>query len=343
MKHPILLLPAVVLLLSGMMTSCSNANASHTSMPAAEAADSAIVYVTRDLSPEALVRIYEAVGRPATGRIALKISTGESAQTGYIRPEVMKPLIDHLNTVDGNAVTIVECNTAYPGARNSTKKHLKAIRERGFEKVAPVDIMDAEGDMKIPVKDTTWIHYDLVGSHLQNYDFMINLAHFKGHQMAGMGGALKNASIGVASAAGKAYIHSAGKTENTILCWTHTGNQDGFVEAMASAAQAVHDYFDNGQKILYICVMYRMSIDCDCNAHPAEPLIADYGILASTDPVAVDQACYDIVTQIHNDEHNNNQPLLDRIAERHGTHIMEWGEHIGLGSRKYVLQSIDNE
>lgn len=342
MKHySFPLLAAMLLILPGLITSCSNATASRNAVPAAEPADSAVVYVTRDLSPEALVRIYEAVGRPATGRIALKISTGESAQTGYIRPEVMKPLIDHLNAVEGNQVTIVECNTAYPGARNSTKKHLKAIRERGFEAVAPVDIMDADGDMHIPVRDSSWIRYDIVGDHLQNYDFMINLAHFKGHQMAGMGGALKNASIGVASSAGKAYIHSAGVTESTTLCWAHTGNQDGFVEAMAAAAQAVHDYFDNGRKILYICVMYRMSIDCDCNAHPAEPLIADYGILASTDPVAVDQACYDIVTQIHNDEHNNNQPLLERIADRHGTHIMEWGEHIGLGSRKYILKTIE--
>lgn len=253
----------------------------------------------------------------------------------------MKPLIDYMNAAEGNTVSIVECNTAYPGNRNSTKKHLKAIRERGFEAVAPVDIMDSEGQMRIPVKDSTWIKYDLVGSHLQNYDFMVNLAHFKGHQMAGMGGALKNASIGVASAAGKAYIHSAGVTESTTLCWMHIGNQDGFVESMAAAAQAVHDYFDNGRKILYICVMYRMSIDCDCNAHPAEPLIADYGILASTDPVAVDQACYDIVTKIHNDEHNNNQPLLERIEKQHGTHIMEWGEKIGLGSRSYRIVNID--
>lgn len=324
------------------VTACSRAVASRPGYVAAESiTDTAKVFVTRDLSAEALVKIYEALGRPATGRIALKISTGESQQTGYIRPEMMKPLIDHLNATEGNAVTIVECNTAYPGHRNSTKRHRKAIRERGFEAVAPVDIMDAEGEMRIPVRDTTWLKYDLVGDHLQNYDFMINLAHFKGHQMAGMGGALKNSSIGVASSAGKAYIHSSGATESKLLCWMHMKNQDGFVESMAAAAQAVHDYFDGGQKILYICVMYRMSIDCDCNAHPAEPLIADYGILASTDPVAIDQACYDIVTQIHNDEHNNNQPLLERIAEKHGTHIMEWGERIGLGTRNYVLEPID--
>ena len=201
--------------------------------------------------------------------------------------------------------------------------------------------MDEEGTMKIPVQDTTWLKYDIVGSHLQNYDFMINLAHFKGHQMAGMGGVLKNASIGVASSSGKAYIHSHGVSEDVVEAWNYTMPQDAFVESMAAAAQAVHDYFDGGKKILYIAVMYKMSIDCDCNGDPAEPLIADYGIVASLDPVAVDQACYDIVTKIHNDEHNNNQPLLDRIAQQHGTHIMEWGEKIGLGTRNYKLVSID--
>lgn len=304
-------------------------------------AQSSKVYVTRDLAPEAIVRLYEAVGRTAKGRVALKISTGESEETGYIRPAMMKPIIDAVNQTPETQVTIVECNTAYPGTRNTTEAHLKEIEKRGFKAVAPVDIMDAEGDMKIPVKDTKHIKYDLVGSHLQNYDFMINLAHFKGHQMAGMGGVLKNASIGVASSHGKAYIHSAGATENPQEMWSHIGNQDGFVESMASAAQGVHDFFNQGQNTLYISVMYRMSIDCDCNAHPQKPLIADYGILASTDPVALDQACYDIVTQIHNDEHNNNQPLLQRIEQQHGTHIMEWGEQIGLGSRTYELISID--
>lgn len=329
---------SITALLMCTLISCATPKGNST-FTAEQKADTATVYVTRDLAPEAIVRIYHALGVPASGSIALKISTGESSETGYIRPEVMKPLIDDLNAVEGNKVTIVECNTAYPGARNTTKKHLEAIRERGFEKVAPVDIMDAEGDLQIPVRDTTWIHYDLVGSHLANYDWMINLAHFKGHQMAGMGGVLKNASIGVASSAGKAYIHSSGETTSPIKMWAHTGNQDGFVESMAAAAQAVHDYMEG--RVLYIAVMYRMSIDCDCNAHPAEPLIADYGIVASTDPVAVDQACYDIVTQIHNDEHNNNKPLLDRIEKKHGTHIMEHGEKIGLGSRQYKLVSID--
>lgn len=292
-----------------------------------------VVYVTREISPESLVRIYEALGVRAEGRVAVKISTGESEKTGYLRPDFIKPLLDK---VDG---TIVECNTAYPGNRSSSKKHWKAIKERGFLEVARVDIMDEDGEMKIPVLDTKHIRYDLVGDHIRNYDFMINLAHFKGHQMAGMGGVLKNASIGVASRNGKAYIHSAGVTASPLKMWANTGDQDGFVESMASAAQAVHEYFHG--KVLYISVMNNMSIDCDCNGNPQKPLIADYGIVASLDPVALDQASYDIVTQIHNDEHNDNGPLLDRIASKHGTHIMEWGEKIGLGSREYTMVSID--
>lgn len=306
-------------------------------LPAASTPDGAAptVYVTREITPQSLVKIYEALGVKAEGRVAVKISTGESEKTGYLRPDFIGPLV---KLVDG---TIVECNTAYPGNRNTTKEHLQVVEERGFTKIAKVDIMDAEGDMAIPVRDTTHIKYDIVGSHLANYDFMINLAHFKGHQMAGMGGVLKNASIGVASSNGKAYIHSSGETESTLTWLAYSGNQDGFVESMAAAAQAVHDYF--GGRVLYISVMNKMSIDCDCNGNPHEPLIADYGIIASLDPVAVDQAAFDIVSQIHNDEHNNNQPLLERIASKHGTHIMEWGEKIGLGSRKYTIVNIDGK
>ena len=296
-----------------------------------------VVYVTRDISPESLVKIYKALGRKAEGRVAVKISTGESEKTGYLRPAFIKPLVNEVNG------TIVECNTAYGGSRATTEKHWKTIKEHGFLDIAKVDIMDEEGSMKIPVKDETHLKYDIVGSHLKNYDFMINLAHFKGHQMGGLGGVLKNASIGVASASGKAYIHTAGYTENVSELWGHTGDQDGFIESMAAAAQAVHNFFDNGNKILYISVMNKMSIDCDCNGNPQPPLIADYGIIASLDPVALDQAAFDIVSQIHNDEHNNTKPLLDRIASKHGTHIMEWGEKIGLGSRKYTIVSIDKQ
>ena len=294
-----------------------------------------VVYVTRDISPESLVKIYKALGRKAEGRVAVKISTGESEKTGYLRPAFIKPLVDEVNG------TIVECNTAYGGSRATNERHWKTIKEHGFLDIAKVDIMDEEGSMKIPVKDETHLKYDIVGSHLKNYDFMINLAHFKGHQMGGLGGVLKNASIGVASESGKAYIHTAGYTENVSELWGHTGDQDGFIESMAAAAQAVHNFFDNGNKILYISVMNKMSIDCDCNGNPQPPLISDYGIIASLDPVALDQAAFDIVSQIHNDEHNNTKPLLDRIERKHGTHIMEWGEKIGLGSRKYTIVSID--
>ncbi|MBR1793068.1 MAG: DUF362 domain-containing protein [Bacteroidales bacterium] len=294
-----------------------------------------IVYVTREITPQSLVKIYNALGRKAEGRVAVKISTGESEKTGYLRPDFIKPLLDEVSG------TIVECNTAYHGARFYTEDHWNAIKERGFMDIANVDIMDADGDMRIPVKDTTHIKYNLVGTHMQDYDFMINLAHYKGHQMGGFGGVLKNASIGVASRSGKAYIHSAGYTEDPDECWNHVDNQDGFVESMAAAAQAVHDYFGNGERILYIAVMNKMSIDCDCNGNPHEPLIADYGIIASLDPVAVDQAAFDIVSKIHNDEHNNTKPLLERIEKQHGTHIMEWGEKIGLGSRSYKMVNID--
>ena len=303
--------------------------------------DAPTVYVTRDLSPESIVKIYHALGRKAEGRVAIKISTGESEKTGYLRPAMLKPLIDDVASVPGNTATIVECNTAYGGARQDTKKHWETIKQHGFLDVAKVDIMDEEDTMYIPVKDHKWLKYDIVGSHLKNYDFMINLAHFKGHQMGGLGGVLKNASIGVASTAGKAYIHSHGVTDKTPDAWNYTQPQDAFIESMAAAAQGVHNYFDNGNKILYISVMYKMSIDCDCNGNPQEPLIADYGIIASLDPVALDQAAYDIVSKIHNDEHNNNKPLLDRIAQMHGTHIMEYGEQIGLGTRNYKLVSID--
>lgn len=293
------------------------------------------VYVTREITPESLVKIYKALGREANGRVAVKISTGESQKTGYLRPDFIAPLVNEVNG------TIVECCTAYGGTRQDPKKHWETIHEHGFDSIFAVDIMDEFGDIRIPVKDKKWLKYDIVGAHLANYDFMINLAHFKGHQMGGLGGVLKNASIGVGSTAGKAYIHSHGVTTDPGECWKHTQPQDAFIESMAAAAQAVHEYFDGGKRILYIAVMNKMSIDCDCNGNPQEPLIADYGIVAGLDPVAVDQACYDIVTQIHNDEHNNTKPLLNRIKKLHGTHIMEWGEHIGLGSRNYKLISID--
>lgn len=291
------------------------------------------VYVTRDISPESLIKIYEALGRKAKGRVAVKVSTGEAGNPNYLQPSLIGPLV---KKVKG---TIVECNTAYGGRRSSAEEHMRVAEEHGFTKIAKVDIMDAKGEFRIPVRDTTNIKYNLVGTGLKDYDFMINLAHFKGHPMGGLGGVIKNQSIGVASANGKAYIHTAGYQDKVEGMWAHTKNQDGFLESMAAAAQAVADYF--GDKILYISVMNNMSVDCDCVSKPEAPALKDYGILASLDPVALDQACVDIIFNMTASEGNDNAPLKERISSRHGTHTIEHAEKIGLGSRKYQLINID--
>lgn len=292
------------------------------------------VYMTREISPESLVRIYKALGRPVDGhRVAVKISTGESGNPNYLKPTLIAALVD---TVRG---TIVECNTAYNGKRNTNEAHWQTIHEHGFDSIAPVDLMDEDGDMKIPVRDRRHIKYDIVGDHLLRYDYMVNLAHFKGHPMGGFGGVLKNASIGVASANGKAYIHSGGTHDTVEGIWKHTADQDIFLESMASAAQGVHDYF--GDNIVYINVMNNMSVDCDCVAHPEGVEIADYGILASTDPVALDKACVDIIFNMTASEGNDNAPLKERISSRHGTHTIDHAAAIGLGSTEYEIISID--
>jgi uncharacterized Fe-S center protein len=269
--------------------------------------------------------------------VAVKISTGEAGGHNYLKPELIASLVQKVNG------TIVECNTAYPGKRNTFDAHWQTIKEHGFLDIATVDLMDEEGDMRIPVQDTTWIKYDIVGKHLANYDFMINLAHFKGHAMGGFGGVLKNQSIGVASAAGKAYIHSAGVTDDVNECWNHTDNQDAFLESMAAAAQAVHDYFGHGERILYINVANNLSVDCDCDSHPADPEMNDIGILASLDPVALDQACVDLVFHYPSKEGDDAAALIERINTRHGIHILEHAAQIGLGSREYQLVSLDEK
>ncbi len=296
--------------------------------------EKSVVYFTREITPESLVRIYEALGVDAKGRVAVKISTGESSQSNHLRPAFMKDLVQRVNG------TLVECNTAYGGNRATTAEHLKAIEERGFNAIAKVDIMDAEGSMNIPVSDDKWIKYDIVGDHLQNYDFMINLAHFKGHAMGGFGGVLKNQSIGVASSAGKVYIHTAGKrTSGSIM---GNMNQDSFLEAMAAAAQAVHNYFKkDGKDIVYINVMNNMSVDCDCDGHPASPKLKDIGILASVDPVALDKACLDLVFNHVDSTGDDSKPLQQRINRQHGTHIVDYAASIGLGSLNYEIVSID--
>ena len=292
-----------------------------------------VVYFTKDISAESLVKIYEALGVSAEGkRVAVKISTGESSQSNYLRPELIKNLVQGVNG------TLVECNTAYGGSRSTTARHRQAIAERGFNDIAEVDIMDEEGTMQIPVTDTKWIQYDIVGSHLQNYDLMINLAHFKGHAMGGFGGVLKNQSIGVAAASGKSYIHTAGRSTSGIS----NSNQDSFLESMAAAAQAVHNYFKKeGRDIVYINVMNNISIDCDCDGHPATPQLKDIGILASIDPVALDKACLDLVFNHQSVAGDDASPLIRRIESLHGTHTVEYAEQLGLGTQHYTLIDID--
>ena len=292
------------------------------------------VYFTKEITPEALVKIYKALGVEAQGRVAVKISTGEGGNTHYLKPTLIRNLVDEVNG------TIVECCTAYPGTRMDKQQHWQTIHEHGFDSIFAVDLMDEFGEIRIPVQDKKHLKYNIVGNHLPNYDFMINLAHFKGHAMGGFGGVLKNASIGVASTAGKANIHSVGITTDPMDMWNHIDDQDGFLESMAAAAQAVHNYFSG--RVIYINVMNNMSVDCDCNGHPAKPELKDMGIMASLDPVAVDQACLDMVFNYQGKPGDNNRPLIERINRQHGTHITEYAEQIGLGSRKYTLVNIDN-
>lgn len=326
-----------------ILTSCGQRAANNQTQPSNEGAT---VYLTREISPESLVKIYKALGVPATGRVAVKVSTGEGSNPNYLKPELIKDLVFE---VDG---TIVECNTAYENGpedkqdeRTTSANHWEVIRRHGFSQLFPVDIMDEYDEIRIPVQDQSNIKYDIVGGHIANYDFMIALNHFKGHPMGGYGGAIKNLSIGCASQNGKAYIHSAGKMEKLDFdkLWTDEfiGNQEGFLESMAAAAQAVVNYFNKKQGIIYISVMNNMSIDCDCVDHPEPVKLEDFGILASTDPVALDQACVDIINNQEVTATNDPTDLLDRIDKQHGTHTIDHAEKIGLGTKKYTIVSID--
>ncbi len=279
------------------------------------------VYMTRDISPAGLNAVYEALGREATGKVAVKISTGEPGGSNFLKPALIG---DFVRKIGG---TIVECNTAYGGGRAATADHLKAAEEHGFTAIAPVDIMDAEGEIALPVVGGKHLKEDFVGSHFPAYDFTVILSHFKGHAMGGFGGALKNMSIGIASSAGKAWIHTAGKTRTDL--WNNLPEQDAVLESMAEAAKAVADHC--GERILYINVMNNLSVDCDCDAHPAAPQMGDIGIFASLDPVALDQACVD---QVYASEDPGKVHLIERMESRHGIHTVEHAAAIGLGSRE---------
>lgn len=298
--------------------------------PSQERVTKSPVYFVEDISPESLMKIYQVLGREATGRVAIKISTGEQGNPHYLNPELIK---DFVHAVNG---TIVECNTAYGGSRATTDVHRTTIAEHGFDKIATVDIMDENGEVSIPVPvGSKYLSKDIVGEHMLNYDFMVVLSHFKGHAMGGFGGALKNMSIGCASSNGKAYIHTAGKHETLQNdTWTpaNLAGVDEFKDAMAESAGAIINHFANN--IIYINVMNNLSVDCDCDGHPAEPKMKNVGIMASLDPVALDQACVDMVMNSNDD---GNRDLVERIVSRHGTRILYWAQHLNLGSRDYTL------
>lgn len=291
------------------------------------------VYFTKDITPESLVRIYEALGVPVEGKVAVKVSTGEAGNNNYLQPSLIKDLVDKVKG------TIVECNTAYEGKREHTDEHLKVAEDHGFTAIAPVDIMDAEAEIEIPVTGGKHLDIDIIGKNLENYDSMINLAHFKGHPMGGFGGVLKNQSIGMASSAGKAYIHTAGKSRDVATLWSNIAPQDDFVESMAEAAAAVAAYFaEQNKPILYIDVINNLSVDCDCVATPEAPCMADIGIAASLDPVALDQAAIDLIWQ-SNDPGRDH--FIERVERQNGRHILETAVELGLGSREYELINLD--
>lgn len=284
------------------------------------------VYFTSDISPDGLMAVYEALNWEPTGKVAVKLSTGEPPASNYLDPELIKDLVQ---SVDG---TIVECNTAYGGSRTETAMHMQVAEDHGFTDIATVDILDADGSMELPVTGGTRLTDNLVGSHFADYDSYIVLSHFKGHAMAGFGGAIKNISIGLGSKEGKCLIHTAGQSNSSP--WG--GDQTGFTESMAEAGKSVSDYLGNGERIIYISVLNNISIDCDCDGNPAEPDIHDIGIVASLDPVAIDQACIDLAFAAEGSE-----TLQDRVNSRDGLHTLEHAEQIGLGSRVYELINLD--
>ena len=290
------------------------------------------VYFCKEITSEKLIEIYEKLGVKLDGNVGVKVSTGEKGSKGYLKKELIAPLVNKLHG------TIIECNTAYDGARNTLKDHMEVAKEHGFTEFSDVDIMDGDGEFKIPVKNGKHLKYDIIGEHFKNYDSILNLAHGKGHAMGGFGANLKNQSIGIASRNGKAYIHSCGKTEDPNLCWSSSYEQKDFIESMAEAATAVSDYLkDNHKKIVYITVANNISLDCDCDAHQGDPVISDIGIFASLDPVANDEAFIDAIWKTHEE---GTASIKERIDTRCGRHITEYAESLGLGNTEYELIEI---
>ena len=291
----------------------------------------ATVYFTKDITPEKVVALYEAMGKKLGGKVAVKLHSGEKGNQNFLKPEFWKPMID---TVGG---TVVECNTAYAGERNSTEKHRKLIEYHGWKRYFTVDLMDAEGpDMELDIPGGKVLRKNLVGKNLKNYDSMLVLSHFKGHPMGGYGGALKQLSIGCASTVGKCLIHSGGKVTDQNVLGENCAEQDAFCEAMADAAKSVVDFFKGNTA--YISVMKNLSVDCDCCAIAEDPCMKDIGMLASLDPVALDQACMDLVYAATDDP--GQKHFIERVETRHGIHTIEAAADLGFGTREYELVQI---
>ncbi len=287
------------------------------------------VYFTRTIAPEKVVELYEKLGAPLTGRVAAKVHSGEKGNQNFLRPPFWKPVIDHVGG------TVVECNTAYEGARNETGKHMKLLSDHEWTKYFKVDLMDAEGEVRVEIPKGKAIRENLLGKDIKNYDSLLVLSHFKGHPMGGFGGALKQLSIGCASSAGKCLIHSAGRTRDQGQVWDLHAEQDAFCEAMADAALSVVELFQ--RRAAYISVMANLSVDCDCCEVAEDPCMADVGILASLDPVAIDQACLDLV---YSSKDPGRDHFIERVESRHGVHTVEAAEALGVGSREYELVEV---
>lgn len=293
--------------------------------------EKAKVYFTKEITPQSVIKVYEKLGIKLPGNVAVKLHSGEEGNQNYIKPDFVKAIVERVNG------TVVECNTAYEGARNSTDKHKKLLEKHGWTKYFDVDLMDEAGpDMVLDIPNGKVIKKNYVGKNLKNYDSLLVLSHFKGHPMGGYGGALKQLSIGVASSAGKSYIHSAGKYTDQTKVWGDLPEQDKFLESMADAASSVVNYFK--PNVAYINVMCNLSVDCDCCAVAEEPCMKDIGVLASLDPVALDQACIDL---IYNSKDPGKEHFIKRVERQNGIHTIEAASSIGVGSRNYELINID--
>ena len=288
------------------------------------------VYFIKEITPENVIKVYDLLNKKLKGKVAVKVHSGEKGNQNFLHPLFLKPIVEHVNG------TVVECNTAYAGARNETGKHLELLKEHGWSDYFNVDIMDAEGpDKVLYVPNHLKIDKNYVGKHIDNYDSMLVVSHFKGHPMGGFGGALKQLSIGCASSSGKAWIHSAGKTLDQEKLWDNVALQDDFIMSMADAASSVVKYF-NGN-MAFINIMCNLSVDCDCCAVAEDPCMKDIGILASLDPIALDKACLDL---IYNSTDSGRDHFVERVERQHGTYIIDSAEKLGFGSKDYELVEI---